>query len=153
MITRTKDLFPKPLKVVLISIRPCFVEKILSGEKKLEFRRCWAVEPVDVLVIYSSSPTQKIVATVNIVGVTEGSPTALWKLAKEKGGGVTRQLIYNYFAGKKTGFAIEIADVLQFEHPVDPKKVFKDFLPPQSFRYLNAKDYGKILRQSWRTST
>jgi predicted transcriptional regulator len=153
MMKRTKDLLPKPLKVALISIQPCFVEKILSGEKKLEFRRRWAAEPVDVLVIYSSSPTQRIVATVNIVGVTEGSPTALWNLAKEKGGGVTRQLIYNYFAGKKTGFAIEIADVLQFEHPVDPKKVFKDFLPPQSFRYLNAKDYGKILRQSWRTST
>jgi hypothetical protein len=33
MTTRTKDLFPKPLKVALISIRPCFVEKILSGEK------------------------------------------------------------------------------------------------------------------------
>jgi predicted transcriptional regulator len=101
-----------------------------------------------VLVIYSSAPTQRIVATVNIVSVTEGSPTALWGLAKEKGGGVTRQLIYDYFAGKKTGFAIEIADVLEFERPVDPKKVFKDFSPPQSFRYLDAKDFSKILQQS-----
>lgn len=153
MTTRTKDLFPKPPKIALISIRPFFVEKILSGEKKLEFRRSWAAEPVDVLVIYSSAPTQRIVATVNIVGVTEGSPTALWELAKEKGGGVTRQLIYDYFVGKKSGFAIEIADVLEFELPVDPKKVFKDFLPPQSFRYLEAKDYSKILQQSWKART
>src|SRR4030067_501956 len=127
MIMRTKDLFPKPPKVALISIRPFFVEKILSGEKKLEFRRSWVAAPVDMLVIYSSAPTQRIVATLNIVGVTEGSPTALWELAKEKGGGVTRQLIYDYFAGKKTGFAIEIADVLEFENPVDPKKMFKKF--------------------------
>lgn len=150
MIMRTKDLFPKPPKVALISIRPLFVKKILSGEKKLEFRRSWVAEPVDVLVIYSSAPTQRIVATVNIVGVTEGSPTALWELAKEKGGGVTRQLIYDYFAGKKSGFAIEIADVLEFEHPVDPKKMFKNFLAPQSFRYLDSKDYNKILQQSWK---
>lgn len=150
MTTRTKDLFSKPPRVALISIRPCFVEKILSGEKRLEFRRSWAAEPVDVLVIYSSSPTQMIVATVNVVGVTEGSPTALWELAKEKGGGVTRQLIYDYFEGKKSGFAIEIADVLEFEQAVDPKKLFKDFVAPQSFRYLDSKDYDRILSKSWR---
>lgn len=152
MTTRTKDLFPKPPKIALISIRPCFVEKILSGEKRLEFRRSWAAEPVDVLVIYSSSPTQKIVGTVNVAGITEGSPTALWKLAKKKGGGVTRQLIYDYFEGKKTGFAIEIADIFEFEYPVDPKKVFKGFFAPQSFRYLDTKDYNKILQQSWKAS-
>lgn len=144
------DLFPKPPRIALISIRPCFVEKILSGEKRLEFRRRWAAEPVVTLVIYSSAPTQRIVAAVNVVGVTEGSPTALWELAKERGGGVTRQLIYDYFSGNKTGFAIELADVHEFEHPVDPKKVFKNFLAPQSFRYIDAKDYSKILQQSWK---
>ena len=148
MTTRTKDLFPMPPRVALISIRPCFVEKILSGEKRLEFRRSWAAEPVDVLVIYSSSPTQKIVATVNIVGVTKGSPTALWQLAKEKGGGVTRQLIYDYFKGKKLGFAIEIENLNIFEHPIDPKMVFNNFLAPQSFRYLDMKDYKKIIETS-----
>lgn len=105
---------------------------------------------MDTLVIYSSAPTQRIVAAVNVVGVTEGSPTALWELAKEKGGGVTRQLIYDYFSGNKAGFAIELADVLEFEHPVDPKRVFKNFLAPQSFRYIDAKDYSKILQQSWK---
>jgi predicted transcriptional regulator len=148
MTTLTKDLFPKPPRVALISIRPCYVEKILSGEKRLEFRRSWAAEPVDVLVIYASSPAQKIVATVDVVNVTEGSPTALWELAKEKGGGVTRQLIYDYFAGKKFGFAIEIADVIEFEFPIDPKMVFKNFLAPQSFRYLDAKDYNRILEKA-----
>ena len=145
MTTRTKDLFPMPPRVALISIRPVFVEKILAGEKRLEFRRSWASEPVDVLVIYSSSPTQRIVATVNVLGVTEGSPTALWGLAKKKGGGVTRQLLYDYFEGKKSGFAIEIADIFEFEQPIDPKKLFKDFIAPQSFRYLDSKDYAKIL--------
>jgi predicted transcriptional regulator len=139
-----------PHKAALISIRPRFVEKILSGEKRLEFRRSWAAEPVDVLVIYSSSPVQRIVATANVVNLTEGTPTALWELSKVKRGGVPRQLIYDYFEGKKTGFAIEIADVLELEHPVNPKKVFKDFVAPQSFRYLEENDYVKILQQSTR---
>ena len=146
----TGDLFPKQPNVALISIRPCFVDKILSGEKRLEFRRSWAAKPVDILVIYSSSPVQRIVAAVNIVSVFEASPTALWKLSQEKGGGVTRQLIYEYFMGKKSGFALELADVLEFENPIDPKKMFKNFVAPQSFRYLDSKDYNKILQKSWK---
>lgn len=145
---RTKDLFPKLPRAALISIRPCFVEKILSGEKRLEFRRSWAVDQVDVLVIYSSSPIQKIVATARVVDVTEGSPSALWELAKIRKGGVTRQLIRDYFSGKKTGFAIGISDVMEFKQPVDPKKIFKEFRPPQSFRYLDIKDYDLIISES-----
>lgn len=85
MITHTKRLFPTPPNVALISIRPGFVEKILAGEKRLEFRRNWAVNPVDTLVIYSTAPIKRIVATVDVVGVTEGSPTALWGVAQERG--------------------------------------------------------------------
>lgn len=147
MTTPSSDLFQKPPKVALISIRPCFVAKILSCEKKLEFRRSWAAEPVDVLVIYSSSPVQRIVATAKVVGVTEGSPTALWNLSKEKGGGVPRQLIRDYFTGKKTGFAIEISEVTEFEQAIDPKEMFKDFRAPQSFRYLGANEYSQILEK------
>lgn len=148
MTTRTKDLFPNPPRAVLVSIRPCFVEKILSGEKRLEFRRSWAIEQVDVLVIYSSSPIKKIVATARVVDVTEGSPSALWELAKIRKGGVTRQLIREYFSGKKTGFAIGISDVIEFEQPVDPKKIFMDFRPPQSFMYLDIKDYDLIISEN-----
>lgn len=147
MTKHSNNLFPKPPKVALISIRPCFVEKILCGEKKLEFRRSWAAEAVDVLVIYSTSPVQRIVATVKVVGVTEGSPTALWNLSQEKCGGVSRQLIRDYFIGKKTGFAIEISDVAKFEQAIDPKKMFKNFRAPQSFRYLDAKEYSRILEK------
>lgn len=144
MTTHTKDLFPKPPKAALISIRPCFVEKILSGEKRLEFRRSWAAESVDILVIYSSAPVQKIVATARVIEVIEGSPTALWDLAKEKKGGVTRQLIREYFTGKKKGFAIELSDIAEMDPPIDPKRMFDDFKPPQSFRYLSPEDYNRI---------
>lgn len=148
MTTRTKDLFIKPARVALISIHPCFVEKILSGEKRLEFRRSWAIESVDVLLIYSTSPIQRIVATANIVSVTKGTPTSLWELAKEKGGGVTRQLIYDYFEGKKTGYAIEMDGIVKFRNPIDPKKILTNFSAPQSFRYLGLSDYKIILEKS-----
>jgi predicted transcriptional regulator len=148
MTTHTKKLLVKPPRAALISIRPCFVEKILTGEKQLEFRRSWAVEQVDVLVIYSSSPIQRIVATVKVLDVTQASPNALWELAKIRNGGVTRQLIRDYFSGKESGFAIGLVDVLEFSIPIDPKKIFTDFRPPQSFCYLSNQDYNKILKRA-----
>ncbi len=148
MITHTRSLFPTPPNVALISIRPNFVEKILAGEKRLEFRRNWAVKPVGILVIYSTAPIKRIVATVDVVGVTKGSPTALWEIAQEKGGGVTRKLIYDYFTGKKNGYAIEIGNVFEFDLHVDPKKLFRNFIPPQSFKYLHLEDYNMIIDKS-----
>lgn len=148
MTTRSKNLSQKPPKIALISIRPNFVNKILSGDKKLEFRRRWAAHPVDILIIYCSSPIQRIVARVSVVSVTEGSPAALWELAKQKGGGVSRQIIFDYFKGAKSGYAIEITDVLKFENPIDPKMVFNKFLAPQSFRYLDSEDYVRILEKT-----
>lgn len=144
MTKRTKDLFPKPPRVALISIKPRFVDKILSGEKRLEFRRIWAVEPIDVLIIYASSPVRRIVAKVNVVNVTKGSPTLLWRLAQSKGGGLTRKLLYDYLSGKKSGYAIELSDVIQFAQPIDPKMMFENFLAPQSFRYLSFEDYDRL---------
>jgi predicted transcriptional regulator len=39
-------------KTALISIHPEYVSKILSGEKRLEFRRVWATRPLNMLLIY-----------------------------------------------------------------------------------------------------
>lgn len=131
-------------RAVLISIKPRFVEKILSGEKVLEFRRVWAASAVDTLVIYSSSPVQRIVAVARVNTTHSGSPTFLWKLAKEMGGGVSRRQLYEYFRGKRNGFAIELGNVQLIAQQIDPCGIFPKFRPPQSYCYLNQDDYGKI---------
>ena len=131
-------------RTVLISIQPRYAEKILTGEKVLEFRRVWGASAVDTLVIYSSSPVQRIVAIARIKEVHTGSPTFLWKLAKEKGGGVSRRQLYEYFRGKPKGFAIELDDVQLIARGIDPRAVFPEFRPPQSYYYLDQEDYGKI---------
>lgn len=136
-----KESLNQRAKFALISIRPNFANKILSGEKKLEFRRRWTTKPIEYLVIYSSSPVQRIVAVASIIGVTEGTETALWDLAKERKGGVTRKLIREYFADRETGFAIELGEILKFPERVNPRSKFPNFRPPQSFRYLDEDEY------------
>lgn len=143
-----KRSFKQVDRPVLISIQPEFVEKILSGEKVLEFRRSWAADPVDALVIYASSPKQRIVAIARVAVVHEGSPTALWKLARYKAGGISRRQLYSYFEGKDFGYAIEISSIVRTNGSIDPKSLFHNFRAPQSFHYLGAEAYAKVIDAS-----
>jgi predicted transcriptional regulator len=130
---------------VLISIHPNHVEKIISGEKRLEFRRSWAALPVDMLVIYSTAKVQQIVALAEVKHVHSGSKTSLWNLAQKIGGGISRRELFAYLDGKKTSFAIELARVKPIAGNLNPVLVFgKGFHPPQSFRYLKDEEYERL---------
>ena len=131
----------------LISIHPTYVEKILSGEKRLEFRRGWASSSVDFLVIYATSPIQRIVAIAELGKVTRGSKTQLWKLARDKGGGISRRKLFAYLEGKKEGVALELLRKLRISDGINPRMVFGDeFHPPQSFRYLKRDELDLLCR-------
>lgn len=127
--------------IALISIKPRFVEKILSGEKTFEFRRQWAKKNVDRLVIYSSSPVQRIVAIAKINSVKCATPIELIQIAKEKGDVIDEAIIMNYFSGKTKGYALELHELKPFVNPLNPKYVFHGFRPPQSFQYLSEAAY------------
>ena len=63
---------------VLMSIKPIYVEKILSGEKKFEFRKTLCKRHVSSLVIYATSPIKKVIAEIQISNILTGSPTEIW---------------------------------------------------------------------------
>lgn len=143
-----KSSFPQPLRSVLISIQPEFADKILAGQKVLELRRRWAASPVDALVIYASAPRQMIVAVATVLVVHEGSPSALWQICRTKSAAISRRRFYSYFKGTKLGYAIELKRVVRTNGGVDPKAIFENFRPPQSFNYLPAEQYAKVVRAS-----
>lgn len=126
-------------EAVLLSLHPRHAQKILSGEKKLEFRRNWATRHVSLIVIYVTVPVKKIVGVARVKEVHYGSPTALWNLAKKVGGGLSKKELFDYFEGRKAGFAIELESVEQFAPALEPHSLLKAFRAPQSFAYLNDK--------------
>lgn len=130
---------------ILISIHPCYVDKILTGEKRLEFRRSWAATPVRFLVIYATAPVQRIVAVAEIKEVYKGTRAKLWSLAKSLGGGICRKELFSYLAGKDKSFAIELMNVASIPGGLNPKSIFaENFRPPQSFRYLKKDEFLMI---------
>ncbi|VVE56444.1 hypothetical protein PCO31111_05122 [Pandoraea communis] len=131
-------------RAVLLSIKPKYADLILSGSKRVEFRRTWAKQDVSVIVLYSSSPVQRIVGAVAVDQIVVASPTSLWKTCAERGGGLTRNELRSYFAGKRKGVAVLLGEVLKLAKLVDPSDVIRAFRPPQSFRYLDSSEYIRI---------
>lgn len=132
----------------LISIHPGYVQKIVSGEKRLEFRRGWAAIPVDLLVVYATAPVQQIVALVEVGQTIRASKTKLWELARDHGGGISRRKLFAYLEGKQEGIALELLRRLKFSKGVDPRSLFgQEFVPPQSFRYLKKEELNLLSKQ------
>jgi len=63
---------------MLLSIKPEYVEKILAGSKKYEFRKFRCRVDVDTIIIYSTSPIKQVVAEVEMLEVVEGDVAEVW---------------------------------------------------------------------------
>ncbi|MGJ7489604.1 ASCH domain-containing protein [Variovorax sp. ZT4R33] len=124
-------------KAVLLSVRPRFADQIMAGTKRVEFRRSWAKEPVGLLVIYSSSPVQKVVGMIEVKKVVVDSPAKIWTVCKPQGPGLTRKALMEYFVGKQRAYGVLLGQINAPAQAITPKSVFRDFRPPQSFRYLS----------------
>ncbi|MEY8367684.1 hypothetical protein AALA24_02840 [Anaerovoracaceae bacterium 42-11] len=123
------------MKAILLSINPQYVERILSGEKKYEYRKKLARKDIDTIYIYSTFPLMKVVASVQVMGNLSASPTALWERTK-KNAGITRAKYREYFHGCKRAYAYELGEVNIFDPPLTLSEFGLD-IAPQSFRYID----------------
>lgn len=120
---------------VILSIKPEFANKIFEGKKKYEFRRAIFKNPnVKKVVVYSSSPVQKIIGEFEIEKIIFHELETLWDKTK-KYSGISKDFFFQYFGDKEYGFAIKIKNTKLYR---TPKCIREDYnlFPPQSFLYL-----------------
>lgn len=122
---------------VLLSIKPEHAEKIFNGIKKYEFRRSiFKDHSVKTVVVYASSPVQKVIGEFEIDAIINDELFALWKKTKEHAG-ISRSLFFEYFINKEKGYAISIRKVKKYKKALCLREAY-DTAPPQSFMYLEA---------------
>lgn len=121
-----------------MSIKPEFVKKIFSGEKKFEYRKAIFSNPnVDTIVIYATKPCGKVVGEFKLNRILCDNPKKIWENTHELAG-ISKEFFDQYFKDKEKAYAIEIGDVTQYKHPFSLKEFDKNIkAPPQSFQYLN----------------
>ena len=133
-------------EAILLSIKPRFAELITAGSKRIELRRAIPKKTIKTIVIYASSPIQSIVALADVAETIEAKPNHLWQLSKSNGGGLSKLELQAYFSLKIKGFAFILENIRVFDSPINPKKIFKDFTAPQSFKYITAKELTKLTK-------
>jgi predicted transcriptional regulator len=122
----------------VLSIRPTFMQRILSGEKTIELRRRF---PTDItadcsVLLYSTSPIQSIVGIAHLKAVSQRPLGQLWR---EFGAAaaVTRTEFDTYYQHATHGFALHLRDVRRFSEPIHLTDLARrfEFSPPQSYCY------------------
>lgn len=123
---------------ILISIKPEYVEKILCGSKKYEYRKVIPKkENVNRLVIYSSFPVKKIVGEAEVLDLLKLPPKELWEITKSTSG-ITRKFFDSYYKGRKIACAFKLGKVTIYEKELNLSDVGISSAP-QSFLYLEDK--------------
>lgn len=122
------------MKVVL-SIKPEFVDKILSGKKKYEYRKRIFKQEVDSVVIYSTKPVGMFIGEFKVEKILYDSVDEIWESTNDFSG-ISYDYFMKYFNSQKMAYALQIKDLKVYSKPLRPQEVAPNFKAPQSFCYL-----------------
>lgn len=120
----------------ILSIKPVYAYQILAGTKKVEFRKRSFKEKVRRVYIYASLPVKQIVGYFTFVKIDEDTPMNLWEKYKDVGG-IAKEDFFSYYANNERGCAFVIKTVTSFKQGKNPNDFIDDFVPPQSYVYLD----------------
>jgi predicted transcriptional regulator len=120
----------------LLSIKPRYAEAIFRGEKRFEFRRVIFRKPVEVVVVYTTSPVSRVAGEFDIEAIISDTVEGLWKRTKHCAG-IDRKCFFDYFSGRRVGHAIAIGSVRRYPRSLNLSTKF-GIRPPQSFAYLSS---------------
>ncbi len=137
--------------LIVVSIKPEFVNKIFDGSKKIELRKVAPnAKPGDLMVIYSTFPEMAIVGVCKIEKVVKASPEEIWENHSEILG-IDEARFLEYYTGSTTavGIFIEISRRFKDKIPLKSiKQLFPNFAPPQTFKYFNRQLISNSLAQA-----
>ena len=120
---------------ILLSIHTKFVDKILTGEKRFEFRKTLPTKDIESVIIYATKPLGKVVAEFKVKSIHSKSPEQLWLETKDYAG-IDEDFFFQYFKNREIAHAFEVGELIVFEQPKELKEFVSSGIPPQSFCYI-----------------
>ena len=134
----------KSLEPLLLSLKPRYANLVFDGLKKVELRRRSPknLEGRDVFV-YVTNPDRILRGGFKVGNVWIGSPEEIWEIVSESAG-LDKLDFDAYYAGRDVAYAFEIVEPLEYKNPLTLdalKRMFRDFVVPQSWRYVKPEEY------------
>ena len=134
------------LMIALYPIKPIYVDRILSGEKKFELRRRLPKNKLEYILIYSTAPISKVVGFAKVKRVLEEDVTVLWDKYSHQFG-ICEGDYYSYFNGCENAKAIELEYVYKFDRKFSIKDISDETVVPQSFCYVENEAFLRLKRR------
>lgn len=125
---------------MILSINPCYVEKIISGEKIYEFRKFKPSKSIDRIYIYETSPIKKIIGFFKYTDVIIGEKKSIWNKYYDVSG-ISQNNYFEYYSNSVNAYVYKISELKVLADAIDPYKTIDGFRAPQSYRYM---ERGKI---------
>ena len=129
--------------VVLLPIKPRYAEPIMEGRKRVEFRKTTFSARPSHVVVYASSPTQRIIGYFEVSGLEVGTVEELWERYAEVGC-IEHEDFFNYYGSRQEGLALGVGTVTALDEPVALEDLGLGIRPPQSFMYLPRAVLGRL---------
>jgi predicted transcriptional regulator len=125
------------LPVVLLPIQPRYAQLIIDGSKKVEFRKTvFRSEPVYV-VIYASSPVQRVLGYFEVSDVEVDSIDSLFQKYSHIGC-IGRYDYDDYYGDRDKGLVLRVGEVVALPEPLSLSDLGLSPRPPQSYAYVDA---------------
>lgn len=131
-------------KKILMSIHKKYCDKIISGEKKVEFRKKVPKEGIEQVFVYEARSKRKCktIGYFTVKEIVYDTIDNLWDCYKEVSG-IDKEGFYEYFRAFGKGYAIVIDKFYYGPIVLNIKK------PPQTYYFISnssAKDYTESIR-------
>ena len=119
---------------MLLSIKPEYVSKIISGKKKYEFRKFHCRKGIDTIVIYATAPMKKVIGEVTLLDIIEGDVEYVWHETRGFGG-ILKRDYKEYYKEREIAIAYQLGEVTVYDEPKRLEDLGLDYAP-QSFVYI-----------------
>lgn len=120
-------------KIILLSIKPKYIDKIMAGTKLYEYRKFLPFN-ISHIVVYATAPIKKIVALIEVDIVMKSTIDDTWQKTHNFSG-LTKKEFYNYFKKNDIAYYIKLGKIYNVQCK-DLKDLNINFAP-QSYVYIN----------------
>lgn len=119
----------------IFSIKPEYVERIFSGEKKYEFRTSVCKKDISKIIIYETFPVSKVVGEVSVLKILKDTPENIWTLTN-RNAGIVNKAFMKYFGNHEFAYAYVLENPIKYDRQISLKEL-NILAAPQSYLYIS----------------
>lgn len=120
---------------IILPIKKVYMDKIISGEKRFEYRKKLCKRDIKKIYFYVTAPTSKVLCEVEVIGKLQLLKDDLWHETSEYAG-IDRVFFDKYFKNSNLCGAYVLGKSIMVYNTPKKLEEFNIYHVPQGFTYV-----------------